>query len=207
MCCGTSFSWKTGKVDTGPIHAPDYYRWLQRNGRAIPRNPLDVPCGGMPNLRDVSSLCKRLCPPLDHVPEKIAKIHRLIIHIDRYEIPSYRYHTNDLGERENRDIRIKYMMNEIEEPKFRALLQQREKAKEKNRSIFNILSMIVMASTDIFQKMMRAKSRAELVTYIYELDELKKYSMESMQTISKRFKCVTPRIHDEWDNIFIQKSN
>jgi hypothetical protein len=223
MCCGTTFNWRTGEIETGPIHAPDYFRWLQRNGRDIPRNPQDVPCGGLPNIYDLNRVCVRFWPsssqqsapaqsatprtqPNTSKPnptQKIINIYRLITHIDRVEMPSYRVH--DRGEQDNRDLRMKYMMNELEDRKLKTLLQQREKARQKKTSIYNVLTMIHTAGMDIFQRMMRSKSASEMMACVNELDELKDYSTESMVAISDRFKCVTPRIQDDWVKMFSQK--
>ena len=55
--CHTAFSWRTGQLERGHIHNPEYYRWMRENGRDIPRNPLDViydPCGN--EIIDYTSL-------------------------------------------------------------------------------------------------------------------------------------------------------
>lgn len=210
MCCGTTFNWKTGEIETGPIHAPDYFRWLRRNGRDIPRNPQDIPCGGMPNIYDLNRICGKIWPSSQqfnlipaqvnpaqpNLTEKIINIYRLITHIERIEMPSYRVY--DRGEQDNRDLRIKYMLNELEDDKLKTMLQQREKARQKKTNIYNVLSMIHTASVDIFQRMMRSKSASDMMACVNELDELRQYSSKSMEVISNRFKCVTPRIHDDW---------
>ena len=46
--CHTAYSWRTGEIERGSVHNPEYYRWMRENGQVIPRNPLDVqndPCG------------------------------------------------------------------------------------------------------------------------------------------------------------------
>ena len=43
--CKTSFSWRTGLVETGVTHNPHYYEWMRRNG-GLPRAPGDNPGGG-----------------------------------------------------------------------------------------------------------------------------------------------------------------
>ena len=33
--CPTAFSWRTGQLERGHIHNPEYYRWMRENGRDI----------------------------------------------------------------------------------------------------------------------------------------------------------------------------
>lgn len=46
--CRTTFSWKTGKLETGTIHNPHAVRWMREHGR-LERDILDLPCGGVPD--------------------------------------------------------------------------------------------------------------------------------------------------------------
>jgi hypothetical protein len=44
--CHTAFSWRTLRIDNGPIHNPHYFEYQRRiNGGVMPRNPLDIQCG------------------------------------------------------------------------------------------------------------------------------------------------------------------
>jgi hypothetical protein len=50
--CKTTFSWRTGQVETGRTHNPHYYAYMRANG-GLPRAPGDVPrggCGEFPRL-------------------------------------------------------------------------------------------------------------------------------------------------------------
>ena len=194
MCCKTTFNWRTGKVETGPIHAPDYYRWLQRNGREIPRNPADIPCGGLPRIRDILAVLQNMGLK-EHMVE-IQEIHRAVIHIEQVEMRVI--DVRDHGEADNRDLRIQYMMNEITEEQLKVTLQQREKKRNKQREIHGVLSTVMIASTDIFQRICNAKKKVEIIAAFDEFEALKKYCNEAMRGISKRYNCVTPRIHATW---------
>ena len=39
VSCHTAFSWRTGKIETGNIHNPEYFRYRRENNLDIPRNP------------------------------------------------------------------------------------------------------------------------------------------------------------------------
>ena len=48
FCCKIAFNWKTGRIETGVIHSPEYYAYLRRFGQPIPRQQGDEgPVGGM----------------------------------------------------------------------------------------------------------------------------------------------------------------
>lgn len=195
MCCGTTFNWRTGKVDKGPIHAPDYYRWLERNGRQIPRNPGDMPCGGMPYAQQVRNVGATLDEDMN---KKLINAYRLINHITTTE--RNKYNAANRGEAENRDIRMQYMTNTIDEDHFKTLLQQREKAKKKKGEIYDVLSTVMLAGVDIYQRLCATKDKEVIAQIFLELDNLQVYSNEAMSRISKRYACVTPRI-DDWQTI------
>ena len=46
--CHAAFSWTRGTIETGVVHNPHFYNWQREQGDA-PRNPGDVPCGGLPD--------------------------------------------------------------------------------------------------------------------------------------------------------------
>lgn len=198
MCCGTTFNWRTGRIDTGPIHAPDYYRWLQQNGQIVPRNPLDVPCGGLPYALTVRTTINKYV--IDgNEKDKILRVYRLITHITNVE--QNRYDIGERGEVQNRDIRIQYMTNKIDENSFKSILQQREKSRAKKREIYLVLSTVALAGTDIFQRVCAAKKESDVLDIVIEMNNLQRYTNESMLKISNRYSCVTPRIDGDWQTI------
>lgn len=195
MCCGTTFSWRTGKIDTGPVHAPDYYRWLQLNGKPIPRNNLDIQCGGIPDIYAIDAVLSKLKVEVD-TKKQIQLIHCLIIHIQRVELHDYAVMVR--REVDNRDLRIKYMMDEIDDTRFMAIVQQREKARTKSKEIHDMLSTVSLAGTDIIQRMSRSNNKEDIDSLIDELKTLKKYNNEAMHKISKRYKSRVPIINEVW---------
>jgi hypothetical protein len=193
MCCQTVFNWKTGQIETGAIHAPDYFRWLQRNGQEVPRNRFDIPCGGMPNGHEIARVCRS---------DELLHIYRIVNHIHRVEQVRYR-DPNHGAEEANRDLRIKYMRNYISKEKLKVLLQQREKAHQKRQEVHNVLETAVLATTDIFQRAIRKAGRSylqptDVTSVCQELEELRLFVNEGMSKISKTYSCMTPRILDKW---------
>ena len=39
--CKTAFNWDTLVIDNGPVHNPEYYRWMRESGQNLERNPND----------------------------------------------------------------------------------------------------------------------------------------------------------------------
>ena len=192
--CHTAFCWRTGQIDTGVIHNPHFYEFQIRTGRTG-RNHGDIPCGGFPYVGEVISYFhpnntyrgyNRLEPV--HPNEKfILEMHRIVSHVDNYEIRNYQWREPD-----NSDLRVRYLMNELDDNEMKVKLQEREKSREKCRDIYNILRMFCDTSADFFRQMLVNEITPEKLTeYITELSE---YVNDSMITIHKRYNCVTPYI-------------
>lgn len=198
MCCGTTFSWKTGKIDHGVIHAPDYYSWLQRNGKEIQRNPLDIPCGGIPYITEIVEAMKHVIPPIDKATLDIiySRI-RILHHIQQIEMPFYQVEQVPIEEY-NRKHRVSYMMGRLSEKKFKLIIQQADKAMSKKKDISMVLNTIVTIGSDISRRLLEIKKHDELTSILIEFDTLRDYMHEIMIDISRTYNCVTPRIVSTW---------
>jgi len=162
--CRTAFSWRTGAIET-VIHNPHYYEWMRMNNNAIPRNPLDVvggACGerqlGNVILERIIRRFRTYCSPnsdtyvenrrlFDRYSKIIQNtIHLQLVGIRRYELP------NRTDEEFNRQIRIQYMRNTIDESKFKSIIDQQNKRREKYREYHNILTTFITVVTDLLWK-------------------------------------------------------
>lgn len=207
MCCETTFNWRTGKIDSGIIHAPDYFTWLRRNGKNAPRHPLDIPCGGLPHLRTILDLVTILLPSEDkHIFECIGFRHRAFTHIQMVELPKYINDNALPDDEENRNARVQYMMGRMSEARFKAIIQQNDKAKVKKQDISVVLNTVVTVGSDIFQRMIVATKHMEIIDLIKEADTIATYMNEIMFEISKTYNCVTPRITNNWRSVITLKS-
>jgi len=168
--CKTAFDWKTGRIETNHIHNPHYYEFM-RNNNIVERQPGDEVCGGIPRLNvlkqnflDVTFGCHRQTVfPLRHstsmeryltqdskeLLNSVMDIHRIVMHINRAEL-RYRYRTD--RNMDNLDLRVRYLMNELEESEWKKELQSRERWSTICRDMYGIFSMIDEVGTHMLLK-------------------------------------------------------
>lgn len=222
--CHTTFCWNSGRIETGMVHNPHYYEWLRQNGgidaNGGRRVHGDYECGGLPAIHKINALVN-----VDKNYGKLVDIYRLLAHIQRVEIN--RYHVGN-GAENNEDLRISYMLNEIDEKSFASTLQKREKEKEKKREYYQIYQMVFNAGAEYMRqidnhiedcfvndpggvnrgyyrampmKLVRQPNWTTLETLVTTLDNLKKYANTNFGLTGKRYKCKHPLIDRNWKEI------
>ena len=123
------------------------------------------------------------------------KYHRLIGHISGYEL-RYNYRGVDTPP-DHRQLRVKYMMNELEEIQFKTTIQKEEKAFEKKRDIANVLRMFSDTSGDLYRQFVN-----EDQPILENLETLVSYCNTCFYKIHKRYNCVTPYFDTEEHSLF-----
>lgn len=187
--CHTAYNWNTGRIETGIIHNPHYYEF-QRNTGTNGRNLGDIPCGGFPTMYEM----RRVFDPRDAQFNTIYGIHNLIAHIENYEL---RWNYNNIPERvNNQELRVKYLMNEINETEFKQTIQKREKALEKKRDTHNILTMVSNTGSDLLRQLIQEKHRLGEIQNIFE--NLRTYTNTTFMKISQRYGNQSMKITKDW---------
>ena len=185
--CHTSFSWRTGKIETGVIHNPHYFEWLQKSGTAIERNPNEIRCGReidqyfithvlRPNVvRFKSVLDEKQTRDIEN--RSINLIHMRAIDLESFSVDNIH---------DNVDLRILYMRNKINEDDFKRILQQREKRNTKKKEFFNIFSMFINCQTEMMYRIVERDQNPKNI--ILESNNLLIYTNECLLSLASVYK-------------------
>tara|TARA_E500000178_G_C17011443_1_gene750758 strand:- start:482 stop:1918 length:1437 start_codon:yes stop_codon:yes gene_type:complete len=221
--CHTAFSWRTGRIERGTIHNPEYYRWMRENGQTIPRNPLDIvydQCGN--NLIDYMTLLHiirkyydqhsgrdhfgRFRAQIKDSPQtiKIANMHRLVGHIN-YLNTNYQ---DDLNNNDSllRNYRANYLLNNLSEKNFKVKLQMLDKKQTKSKKlndIWNVLRLVIIEYIGkITEKEYQKEEGQKIIEdIINESEKVRKYCNKSFSKIGQILNMTYPGINTEWVQI------
>jgi hypothetical protein len=224
--CHTAFSWRTGQLERGHIHNPEYYRWMRENGRDIPRNPLDVrydPCGNQ--IIDYTSLLRIV---RNYFPSRtvqstraplvynnpviydsqqtviIANMHRMIGHIN-YLNTSYQ-NENRYEEQHLRTMRANYILNNLTKDEFKKKLQMLEKKNNKSKKMNDVWNLLRLVLIEYIGKIAEQEYEKDegiriINEIIKESEKIRKYCNNSFYSVGKVFNMVYPGVNTEWIQI------
>lgn len=185
--CHTPWNWQTGKVESGPIHNPHYFEIRNRlGGEAANNNEHDFdPCANtIPNITRINTNLRKLgLLSTDVNGVNLPHYIQWITH--QFDVVRRTYIVNELNN--NVDLRIKYMMNKIDEARFKQLLQQREKAIQKKREIEQVIASAYALTGDIIRVMIQAKTASEATARIDELKQLVTFAHDGMQRVADKY--------------------
>jgi hypothetical protein len=196
--CNTAFSWTKGVIERGTVHNPHYYEFLRKqNNGVIPRNPGDNPCEDE-NVLPYISWCHRITFEPDK--SKIHHIYQFVNHIRHTVINTqYPLRTTIANDEEELNLRIKYLMTNMDDNEYKILLQQREKKRMKHNEFRDIYIMYVQTT---ISRVVLIRNTIMAKTTNFFLDQadhdyftnLLNYFNESAKDIGKKYSCVYPHI-------------
>jgi hypothetical protein len=208
VSCHSAFSWKSGQIATGIVHNPHYYEWQrkQNNGEA-PRNAGDMPCGGLTDW----SVIRRAVAPKNAYPGWLSVLeasHRRITHVQNIDMTAL--NRDGININDNMDLRIQYLLKEIDDEAMKYTLQQREKKNEKERELRRVYETLTGAAADIFRRLViiadeQGKDVENLQPLLTELNELRLFINDALDVLRRRYNCTIRGFGDNWDRSTLKK--
>jgi hypothetical protein len=222
--CHTTFDWRTGQLEAGTVHNPEYYRWMRESGQTLARNPLDVPhdpCGNrLINHNDLLRFMRRLFPSEDvasphpaayagrglgaerrHIVDKreviiTLNIHRMINHITH----KVNFHNQERTHMENqlRDLRVKYLLNNLDKETWKRQLQILEKANIKGQDYINVWNLLGFILNEAMTKITTCTNKDVVVNILKEVEMSREFCNESFKKVGKLYTNVYPGIDINW---------
>nr|QBK86256.1 MAG: E3 ubiquitin-protein ligase [Marseillevirus LCMAC102] len=123
--CRTAFSWKTGIIETKRIHNPHAIEWRRAHGNNA-RDIHDIPCGGMPEYHQLTSL------QIGRV--KLRMIDQIIRAVDDSIYIMERYQPQEFD-----NIRREYVLDKITEDQWKQRIFLRERTNTRKQAILDII--------------------------------------------------------------------
>lgn len=191
--CNTAFSWKTGRLVTGAIHNPHYFERMRALG-AVPV-PIEGGQGGGCRARwpDYSSIrvqsAEKAVVGGYHTRELITAIYQTGVHVEQVELA----HLRTVVERVNDDLRVDYLLNLIDERRFKQMLQRRDRERSLALELMEPLETFVLLTMEFLlgavgQPKISANSIQVLFTQYTE------HVNVPLMAIGQRYNHVVPQI-------------
>lgn len=179
VSCHTCFSWNSGRILTGNVHNPHYYEFMRRvNGGEAPRNALDLPCGGVPNAREMYRAVRDI--PSD-MRDKLNRYHRMMVHVSDVTLARVqgRVNTNDTP------LGVKYLRGQSSREDWGRSLYLLKRKEERERRYLDIVQMMVGNAGDIFRNFVAKSTDAKMTADL--LDRLVDYANENIDVINRQY--------------------
>lgn len=188
---GTTFSWRTGKIERGRIHNPHYIEHMQKHGGNL-REVGDVHCGGLPQIWDFD---RRLTwAPFGSYQGSIPRavrvqamnVLRRVDEINQYVLDPLRekLHQQNI----HRMNQIKHIVGEIDDKKFRAAISKTEKKREKDQEILDIFEVVVAVLTEKINQLYNEPNDVNVQMFLQFVDEFVKEENLCLADISFIYK-------------------
>ena len=197
--CQTPFHWRTGEVMVRNSN-PYFYEWMRNQaGRGDQPGAPNAP--NAPGAPGANAACNaewfsdyHMIAQYDRALLQYAKrdfSRDVMNHLSRLpHIISHNVHYVDgrmAPPRDNQKIRVSYLIGEIDDAKFKKMLQKSEKERNKKAEFNELFTMYNQVSADIGRKIMRAESAEEILAIIKERDELCAFVSDTAHGIGKRY--------------------
>jgi hypothetical protein len=188
--CFTAFSWTTGAVATGVVHNPHYFQYLRETGQAIPR--ADNPGFGCNQVNMLAGTLTRLAAT---VPKAITLVgvYRQMTHMRDVDLMARRRYLTEYNDQEwRRILRVKRLVGEIDDAKWKDTLQRREKSYHNDTAWVQLLEMYTTVSLETMAELTRLSTAEDFERVSARLDTIRTYTLQEAEKIAKIYGCVNP---------------
>lgn len=174
--CHTAFSWRTGVVETGIVHNPEYFRELREGRINDPRHQeVQGACGQLTPFRSILRMIQRGATEEQQI--YIQHIYQQCVHHRQVTM-------NNLLVREDRTMdRIAYLKGELDEKKFKQRLyvcHQKEKRMVEERQI---IEMYVILSEELFRNM----REDTIMDFLQQYNTVRKLTYDAILSLDKKY--------------------
>jgi len=209
--CHIQFSWRTGAQMTGYNHNPEYFRWMRETGQEIHRNPHAMPvqvvCGQRFDDRTIYTIISNLFPKSK---DTITFYHNMYMFYRHTQWKIQNIDIDESIERELKNLRIKYLLNDITRDQWKKSVQQLDKKNKKHNSYANVWRLIETVLLGYIEEIITIQNedncRIRYIEIIKEAEKFRMYTNESFIKISNTFGSTTcPGIGPSWREIYNYK--
>lgn len=192
VSCHSAFSWRTGKLENGYIHNPEYFRYRRDNNLEIDRNPNEGRGFEMNDCFDPFDLEHRrqveqylivkmrgyanqygLVTRGSNLLETLRNMYRSAIHTKIIILDKYRINLEDNLEK----LRISYLVGDIDEDKWNYEIKKKTKEYHRNQAQYEIINTFLKIWGDIIMN----------IIYIFEENEKVKEKIENQLNIYVKY--------------------
>ncbi len=210
--CKTAFDWQTGEIVTKNFHNPHFFEWQRQAGvvppprdtandealaRAIAEGreeefQLLLAQGGQCQTLNVVTFLNAGYNENGNFP----KNKRENLYRQMSEFKGYTQHKfQNIETCDNEDLRISYLLKEIDDKHLLKMVKMREKKREKHGSIHLILQMYCDTLNDMLIKSTFVYNNDKVIRDIVkEIKALRKFVSDSLNDVQKRFGGVVPSL-------------
>jgi hypothetical protein len=173
--CHKAFNWNTGKIETGVIHNPHYFQFLDRNPEFRQHQQDMNVCRNVWNYYRYHHLFSQT------EQTEFTKIFGYLSDLINHKLVRLRTQHN----RDNLDIRIQFLLEKMDETKFKKLLVKREIQYNKQSRIIDIYDTIDVVFRNILNSVF--KKQITFDQFLIQYRELMKYTNESIDMLNTTF--------------------
>jgi hypothetical protein len=206
--CNTVFWWRDLRIQRGgQVHNPHHTEWRNRTGGG--ENHERDACGGVPRMSETMRIHTRVIGYQGYRYEqnnnRISKIwnsiERLIYHNQNMELPP-------LEREDTRNLRIDFILKELNEQKFKQKIANIEKKNHRNHQYSQIFQMHIDVSKDLMYEMnqvefdTKEKYEKDQHNVFKKFQELNTYFNEQMMKLTKLFGTSSAYVISDINTVF-----